>query len=61
MSITWADVAAESDLFDGAAIAATPAGQDIALYSLAGEGRGRTGLLEFGGVTHTAFVVNSDI
>jgi naphthalene 1,2-dioxygenase system ferredoxin subunit len=36
MSITWTDVAAESDLFDGAAIAATPAGQDIALYSLNG-------------------------
>ena len=36
MSITWTDVAAEVDLFDGAAIAVTPAGQDIALYSLDG-------------------------
>lgn len=32
----WTDVAAESDLFEGAAIAVTPAGQDIALYSLDG-------------------------
>lgn len=36
MSTTWTDVAAETDLFDGAAIAVTPAGQDIALYSLDG-------------------------
>jgi len=32
----WTDVAAESDLFEGAAIAVTPGGQDIALYSLDG-------------------------
>lgn len=33
---TWTDVAAEADLFDGAAIAVTPQGHDIALYSLDG-------------------------
>lgn len=31
-SSSWTDVAAESDLFDGAGIAVTPAGRDIALY-----------------------------
>lgn len=29
---TWTDVAAESDLFEGAGVAVTPAGHDIALY-----------------------------
>lgn len=28
----WTDVAAESDLFEGAGVAVTPAGHDIALY-----------------------------
>lgn len=36
MTPTWTDVAAETDLFDGAAIAVTPEGRDIALYSIAG-------------------------
>ncbi|MDO8700029.1 MAG: non-heme iron oxygenase ferredoxin subunit [Rhodoferax sp.] len=36
MSTAWTDVAAETDLFDGAAIAVAPAGHDIALYSLGG-------------------------
>ena len=31
-SSSWTDVAAESDLFDGAGIAVTPAGRDIVLY-----------------------------
>ena len=29
---TWIDVAAEADLFEGAGIAVTPEGQDIALF-----------------------------
>lgn len=33
----WTDVAAENDLFEGAAIAVTPRQQDIALYSVDGE------------------------
>src|SRR5664279_5380957 len=36
MSNNWTDVAAETDLFDGAAICVTPDGHDIALYSLDG-------------------------
>jgi len=36
MSTSWTDVAAETDLFDGAAIAVVPHGRDIALYSLDG-------------------------
>ena len=31
-SSNWTDVAAETDLFDGAGIAVTPVGHDIALY-----------------------------
>ncbi len=31
---TWTDVAAESDLFEEAGIAVTPAGHDIALFKL---------------------------
>jgi len=31
----WTDVAAEADLFEGAGIAVTPEGQDIALFKLA--------------------------
>jgi naphthalene 1,2-dioxygenase ferredoxin component len=34
MTIHWTDVAALTDLFDGAGIAVTPAGHDIALYSV---------------------------
>lgn len=30
----WIDVAAEADVFEGAGIAVTPAGQDIALFKL---------------------------
>jgi naphthalene 1,2-dioxygenase system ferredoxin subunit len=30
----WTDVAAEADLFEGAGIAVTPKGQDIALFKL---------------------------
>ena len=30
----WIDVAAEADLFEGAGIAVTPEGQDIALFKL---------------------------
>ena len=30
----WTDVAAEADLFEGAGIAVTPEGQDIALFKL---------------------------
>jgi naphthalene 1,2-dioxygenase system ferredoxin subunit len=30
----WIDVAAEADLFDGAGMAVTPDGQDIALFKL---------------------------
>ncbi len=33
----WIDVAGEADLFDSAGIAITPAGQDIALFSVEGE------------------------
>ena len=33
----WIDVAAEADLFEGAGIAVTPQGQDIALFSVEGE------------------------
>ena len=33
----WTDVAAVADLFEGAGIAVTPAGQDIALFSVEGE------------------------
>ena len=33
----WTDVAAEADLFEGAGIAVTPEGQDIALFSVEGE------------------------
>jgi naphthalene 1,2-dioxygenase system ferredoxin subunit len=33
----WIDVAAEADLFEGAGIAVTPEGQDIALFSVDGE------------------------
>ena len=33
----WTDVAAEADLFEGAGIAVTPQGQDIALFSVEGE------------------------
>jgi naphthalene 1,2-dioxygenase system ferredoxin subunit len=33
MSTHWTDVAAETDLFEGAAIAVAPGGHDIALYS----------------------------
>ena len=33
----WIDVAAEADLFDGAGIAVTPPGHDIALFSVEGE------------------------
>ena len=36
MTRTWTIVAAESDLYDGAAIAVTPDGHDIALYALDG-------------------------
>lgn len=36
MSTNWTEVAAEADLFDGAAIAVAPQGRDIALYSLDG-------------------------
>jgi naphthalene 1,2-dioxygenase system ferredoxin subunit len=36
MSTSWTDVAAETDLFDGAAIAVALNGRDIALYSLDG-------------------------
>ena len=34
---TWIDVAAEADLFEGAGIAVSPEGQDIALFSVEGE------------------------
>jgi naphthalene 1,2-dioxygenase system ferredoxin subunit len=37
MSNNWTDVAAVADLFEGAGIAVTPAGQDIALFSVEGE------------------------
>jgi naphthalene 1,2-dioxygenase system ferredoxin subunit len=37
MTRTWTEVAAETDLFEGAAIAVTPVGHDIALYSIDGE------------------------
>ena len=33
----WMDVAAVADLFEGAGIAVTPDGQDIALFSVEGE------------------------
>jgi naphthalene 1,2-dioxygenase system ferredoxin subunit len=33
----WTDVAAQADLFEGAGIAVTPAGQDIALFSVEGD------------------------
>jgi naphthalene 1,2-dioxygenase system ferredoxin subunit len=33
----WTDVAAEADLFEGAGIAVTPKGQDIALFNVEGE------------------------
>ncbi len=36
MTPTWTDVAAETDLFDGAAITVTPQGRDIALYRIDG-------------------------
>ncbi len=36
MTTHWTDVAALTDLFDGAGIAVTPAGHDIALYSVDG-------------------------
>ncbi len=36
MTTHWTDVAALTDLFDGAGIAVTPAGRDIALYSVDG-------------------------
>ena len=36
MSTHWTDVAAEADLFEGAAIAVTPGDHDIALYSIDG-------------------------
>ncbi len=36
MTTHWTDVAALSDLFDGAGIAVTPADHDIALYSVDG-------------------------
>ena len=36
MSHTWTDVAAETDLFDGAAIAVLAGDRDIALYLLDG-------------------------
>ncbi len=36
MTTQWTDVAALADLFDGAGIAVTPAGHDIALYSVDG-------------------------
>ena len=36
MTTHWTDVAALADLFDGAGIAVTPAGHDIALYSVDG-------------------------
>lgn len=34
---TWTDVAAETDLFDGAGIAVEPGGQDIALFLIDGK------------------------
>ena len=37
MTRTWIEVAAETDLFEGAAIAVTPEGHDIALYSIDGD------------------------
>ena len=36
MTTQWTDVAALADLFDGAGVAITPAGHDIALYSVDG-------------------------
>lgn len=33
----WTDVASVDDLFEGAGVAVTPEGQDIALFSVAGE------------------------
>jgi naphthalene 1,2-dioxygenase system ferredoxin subunit len=36
MTTHWTEVAALADLFDGAGIAVTPAGHDIALYSVDG-------------------------
>ena len=33
----WIDVAAEADLFEGAGVAVTPGGHDIALFSVGGE------------------------
>ena len=33
----WIDVAAEADLFEGAGIAVTPCGHDIALFSVEGQ------------------------
>lgn len=36
MSTAWTDVAAATDLFEGAAIAVTPDGHDIALYLIDG-------------------------
>ena len=33
----WTDVAAEADLFEGAGIAVTPCGHDIALFSVDGQ------------------------
>ena len=36
MNTPWTDVAAEADLFEGAAIAVTPHEHDIALYSIDG-------------------------
>ena len=34
--MTWTDVAAQDDLFEGASIAVTPNGQDIALHCVDG-------------------------
>jgi Ring hydroxylating beta subunit len=34
--MSWIDVAAQDDLFDGASIAVTPAGHDIALHCIDG-------------------------
>lgn len=33
----WIDVAAQADLFDGAGVAVTPEGHDIAIFSVEGE------------------------
>jgi len=36
-TLTWTDVAAEADLFEGAGIAVTPPGHDLALFDVDGE------------------------